>query len=601
MERCLLLRAGEGPGCARALLLPEREAQLLGRPQPLGTVRAERSHKGLPAPARTRGCAGRSSPRTSPSSSSPCQSPCPSHSRLSRWSRRESNGPPCREQGGARARLRKCGGSARGHPALTGKRARTEAHAAGERLRRLTRHRIPSGRMRILVTGVSGFAGAALVPRLREDGHELRGFSATPLASASTCPSSSATRSAARGSTRPSTGSTSPTSSSTPWSAATMPSRHARPPPPSASSRPPGERVCAGWCISVGSCPPPMPPRRTCRVASPSRRRCSAASRRRSRCERRSSRHHVAIVPLPRAPRGAHPGHPAAGLARASHPSYRPARRRRAARGRRDDRARHRRPVARHRRPRRRDVRRAHRPHPRGAHGRPPVAAAPGAARRASAASPHPWPPRSPARTPTSSARSWRRWRATCCRATTAPRTCSASSCTRSTGRSFARALRDWESVESSARTVKELERARHVVSSSHGSTSPPRPSACGRSRWTRVPRRTGSPSCATSAVGRRSAGQGFRMDQQLRLRGVTFKVEWTLQEVEPPFFARWEGKGPARARAIIEDRLTPTETGTHFDYRNEFHTPFGPMAPSPPRPSWAAFPCTRRTRRSPR
>ena len=30
--------------------------------------------------------------------------------------------------------------------------------------------------MRILVTGVSGFAGAALVPRLREDGHELRGF-----------------------------------------------------------------------------------------------------------------------------------------------------------------------------------------------------------------------------------------------------------------------------------------------------------------------------------------------------------------------------------------------------------------------------------------
>jgi uncharacterized protein YbjT (DUF2867 family) len=30
--------------------------------------------------------------------------------------------------------------------------------------------------MRILVTGVSGFAGAALVPRLREEGHELRGF-----------------------------------------------------------------------------------------------------------------------------------------------------------------------------------------------------------------------------------------------------------------------------------------------------------------------------------------------------------------------------------------------------------------------------------------
>ena len=71
---------------------------------------------------------------------------------------------------------------------------------------------------------------------------------------------------------------------------------------------------------------------------------------------------------------------------------------------------------------------------------------------------------------------------------------------------------------------------------------------------------------------------QGFQMDQRLHLRGVTFKVEWTLREVDAPHFARWEGKGPARARAIIEDRLTPTETGTLFDYRNEFHTPFGPM-----------------------
>jgi uncharacterized protein YndB with AHSA1/START domain len=71
---------------------------------------------------------------------------------------------------------------------------------------------------------------------------------------------------------------------------------------------------------------------------------------------------------------------------------------------------------------------------------------------------------------------------------------------------------------------------------------------------------------------------EGFRMDQRLHLRGVTFKVEWTLQEVDAPRFARWEGKGPARSRAIIEDRLRPTQTGTQFDYRNEFHTPFGPM-----------------------
>ncbi|HZV73078.1 MAG TPA: NAD(P)H-binding protein [Conexibacter sp.] len=34
--------------------------------------------------------------------------------------------------------------------------------------------------MRILLTGVSGFVGARLVPRLRRDGHELRGFARDP-------------------------------------------------------------------------------------------------------------------------------------------------------------------------------------------------------------------------------------------------------------------------------------------------------------------------------------------------------------------------------------------------------------------------------------
>ena len=71
----------------------------------------------------------------------------------------------------------------------------------------------------------------------------------------------------------------------------------------------------------------------------------------------------------------------------------------------------------------------------------------------------------------------------------------------------------------------------------------------------------------------------GFRMGQTLWLRGVKFKVRWELKELDAPWFARWEGKGPAASTAIIEDRLSEAEGGgTVFDYRNEFKTPFGPL-----------------------
>jgi uncharacterized protein YbjT (DUF2867 family) len=42
--------------------------------------------------------------------------------------------------------------------------------------------------MRILITGVSGFVGARLVPRLRRDGHELRGFARDPARVAAEVP-----------------------------------------------------------------------------------------------------------------------------------------------------------------------------------------------------------------------------------------------------------------------------------------------------------------------------------------------------------------------------------------------------------------------------
>jgi uncharacterized protein YndB with AHSA1/START domain len=70
----------------------------------------------------------------------------------------------------------------------------------------------------------------------------------------------------------------------------------------------------------------------------------------------------------------------------------------------------------------------------------------------------------------------------------------------------------------------------------------------------------------------------GFRMGQTLCLRGVPFKVKWELKELDAPWYARWEGKGPARSVAIIEDRLAEEDGGTRFDYRNEFRAPFGPL-----------------------
>lgn len=89
--------------------------------------------------------------------------------------------------------------------------------------------------------------------------------------------------------------------------------------------------------------------------------------------------------------------------------------------------------------------------------------------------------------------------------------------------------------------------------------------------RWVTIVR-------AVGAVDPGPLREGFRMEQTLALRGVPFHVRWTLVELDAPRFARWEGKGPARSKAIIEDRLTERDGGTHFEYSNEFRAPFGPL-----------------------
>jgi uncharacterized protein YndB with AHSA1/START domain len=71
---------------------------------------------------------------------------------------------------------------------------------------------------------------------------------------------------------------------------------------------------------------------------------------------------------------------------------------------------------------------------------------------------------------------------------------------------------------------------------------------------------------------------RGSRFEQTLNLRGAPLHVEWTVVDVDAPRRAVWEGRGPAHSHASIVYELHPTETGTRFDYTNEFKPPGGAL-----------------------
>ncbi len=70
----------------------------------------------------------------------------------------------------------------------------------------------------------------------------------------------------------------------------------------------------------------------------------------------------------------------------------------------------------------------------------------------------------------------------------------------------------------------------------------------------------------------------GYRMDQQIHMRGVSLEVHWKLVDCRPCELAVWEGRGPARSHARSEYALKADDGGTRFDYRNEFRPPLGPV-----------------------
>ena len=72
---------------------------------------------------------------------------------------------------------------------------------------------------------------------------------------------------------------------------------------------------------------------------------------------------------------------------------------------------------------------------------------------------------------------------------------------------------------------------------------------------------------------------QGSTFRQKLRVGGVSFKVRWTVSELDAPRLVEWQGDGPGGSDARVCYSLAPADGGTAFEYVNEFHLPGGKLA----------------------
>lgn len=69
----------------------------------------------------------------------------------------------------------------------------------------------------------------------------------------------------------------------------------------------------------------------------------------------------------------------------------------------------------------------------------------------------------------------------------------------------------------------------------------------------------------------------GARIDQTLSIAGIHFHVHWTVERIEAPHTAVWEGRGPAHSVAHTRYELSADgDGGTRFEYHNEFKPPGG-------------------------
>jgi len=88
-----------------------------------------------------------------------------------------------------------------------------------------------------------------------------------------------------------------------------------------------------------------------------------------------------------------------------------------------------------------------------------------------------------------------------------------------------------------------------------------------------------------------RGLRQASTLEQALTLRGAHLNVKWRVTELSEPHRLAWEGRGPARSKALTSYELRARNGGTSFSYRNEFKAPLGPLGAAASRALVGGFP----------
>ena len=75
------------------------------------------------------------------------------------------------------------------------------------------------------------------------------------------------------------------------------------------------------------------------------------------------------------------------------------------------------------------------------------------------------------------------------------------------------------------------------------------------------------------------SLAEGSTFRQKLRVGGVPFSVRWEVTRLDRPRLVEWRGEGPGGSDALVRYELTAQDSGSCFDYVNEFRLPGGKLS----------------------